>query len=295
VLNSVNVSANLVVDSVRRSRASSLAKVVELLDQHQTDLAEFLTQDEKGKQLHAFLGGLNSHLAAERAALLEELRSLTANIEHIKEIVAMQQANAHRFGVVETAQAAELMENALKINEVGIIREFEEVPPILVDKHKVLQILINLLQNAKRSCSQSAKQERQVTVRIRRNGGRAIRMEVADNGVGIPPENLTRIFAHGFTTQTDGHGFGLHNGALTAKELGGTLTAHSEGSGKGATFILELPLENTASPTATVRRAPANGESSPAPLPVSPTGIAPITLPPKRGALETMPQGSGLN
>jgi PAS domain S-box-containing protein len=302
VLNSVNVSANLVVDSVRTSRASSLAKVVELLNQHQTDLAEFLTRDEKGKQLHAFLGGLSDHLAAERAALLEELRSLTANIEHIKEIVAMQQANAHRFGVVETAQAAELMENALKMNEaaynrhhVGLIREFEEVPPILVDKHKVLQILINLLQNAKRACSQSANQERQVTVRIRPNGEGAIRMEVADNGVGIPPENLTRIFAHGFTTQSDGHGFGLHNGALTAKQLGGTLTAHSEGPGKGATFVLELPLQNATSPGAGERRTPANGGSNPAPLPVLPTGLPPITLPPKRGALEEMPQGSGLN
>jgi PAS domain S-box-containing protein len=298
VLNSVNVSANLVVDSVRTSRASSLAKVVELLDKHQTDLAEFLTRDEKGKQVLAFLGGLNDHLAAERAALLEELRSLTANIEHIKEIVAMQQANAHRFGVVETAQAAELMESALKMNEaalnrhhVEIIREFEEVPPILVDKHKVLQILINLLQNAKRACIQSAEQERQVTVRIRRNGGRAIRMEVADNGVGIPPKNLTRIFAHGFTTQTDGHGFGLHNGALTARQLGGTLTAQSEGSGKGATFILELPLENTTPSTDGERRAPVNSESKPASLPVLPTGIPPVTLPPKGGALEKMPQG----
>jgi signal transduction histidine kinase len=261
VLNSVNVSANLVVDSIRGSRASSLAKVVELFDKHPTDLADFLTHDDKGKQLHAFLGGLNGHLATERTGVLEELRSLTANIEHIKEIVAMQQANAHRFGVTETAQAAELMESALKMNEpaynrhrIKLIREFEEVPPILVDKHKVLQILINLLQNAKRACSQSTQAERKVTVRIRRNGERAIRMEVADNGVGIPPENLTRIFAHGFTTQSDGHGFGLHTGALASKELGGTLTAYSEGLGKGAMFILELPLQNT-SPPSSERRA----------------------------------------
>ena len=143
------------------------------------------------------------------------------------------------------------MENALKMNEaaynrhnIKLIREFEEVPAILVDKHKVLQILINLLQNAKRACSQSTQAERKVTIRIRRNGEQAIRMEVADNGVGIPPENLTRIFAHGFTTQADGHGFGLHTGALAAKQLGGTLTAHSEGLGKGATFILELPLHH---------------------------------------------------
>jgi PAS domain S-box-containing protein len=301
VLNSVNVSANLVVDSIRASRASSLAKVVELFDKHPTDLADFLTKDDKGKQLHAFLSGLNGHLATERTGVLEELRSLTANIEHIKEIVAMQQANAHRFGVTETAQAAELMENALKMNEaaysrhsVKLIREFEEVPPILVDKHKVLQILINLLQNAKRACSQSAQAERKVTVRIRRNGERAIRMEVADNGVGIPPENLTRIFAHGFTTQSDGHGFGLHNGALTARQLGGTLAAQSEGCGKGAVFILELPLD-TPSQGVPARPATSIGGFNKAPLPVSATVLPPVTPPPKRGELAEAPQNGRLN
>ena len=293
VLNSVNVSASLVVDSVRTSRAASLAKVVELLDSHQTDLAEFLSKDVKGKRLHGFLAELNHHLAAERTALIAELQSLTGNIEHIKEIVAMQQANAHRFGVVETAQAAELMESALKMIEaaynrhhIGLVREFEEVPSILIDKHKVLQILINLLQNAKRACSQSTEKDRRVTVRIRRNGEHTIRMEVADNGVGIPAENLTRIFAHGFTTQADGHGFGLHNGSLTAQQLGGTLTAHSEGSGKGATFILELPLPNTPSRTTAEHRAASNGGSIPVPLPASPAGLPPITLPSRRFDLE---------
>jgi signal transduction histidine kinase/PAS domain-containing protein len=290
VLNSVNVSANLVASSVRSSRASSLAKVVELLDKHKTNLAEFLTQDEKGKQLHAFLAGLNDHLATERTAMLGELHSLGANIEHIKEIVAMQQANAHRYGVEEMAQAAELMEAALKMNEAAyyrhhlkLVREFEEVPPLLIDKHKVLQILINLLQNAKRACSQSTdKEDRRIIVRIRRQGESAIRMEVADNGVGIPPENLTRIFAHGFTTQTDGHGFGLHNGALTAKQLGGTLTAHSEGAGKGSTFVLELPIQHPASLTAGERG------SNPAVAPVSPA----IALSPERGALEKITPGN---
>jgi signal transduction histidine kinase len=286
VLNSVNVSASLVVDSVRTSRVSSLAKVVDLLDKHSTDLAGFLTRDEKGRQLLGFLAGLNKHLAVERTALLEELHSLTGNIEHIKEIVAMQQANARRFGIVETAQASELMENAIKMNEasynhhqIELIRDFQEVPPLLIDKHKVLQILINLLQNAKRACSQGTEKDRQVTVRLRRNGENAICMEVADNGVGIPPENLTRIFAHGFTTQADGHGFGLHTGALTARELGGTLTAHSEGSGKGATFILELPLSNPTSRAVTGRHAPVNGKSNPATPSASPASTPPITLP----------------
>jgi signal transduction histidine kinase len=297
VLNSVNVSANLVAESVRNSRASSLAKVVEMLDQHEAGLADFLTHDDKGRQIPAFLAGLAKHLAAERTTVLEELNSLTANIGHIKEIVAMQQSNAHRFGVVETVQAVELMESALKMNEAAynrhhlkIVREFEEVPPLLVDKHKVLQILINLLQNAKRACSQSAEKDRRITVRIRRHGARAIRMEVADNGVGIPPENLTRIFAHGFTTQTDGHGFGLHNGALTAQQLGGTLTAESGGTGKGSTFILELPLKNPATPAENKPSGPADLGSRTASMPVSLTDMPPVGLPSPRRTLEKTPQ-----
>jgi signal transduction histidine kinase len=73
------------------------------------------------------------------------------------------------------------------------------------------------------------------------NGNDMVKIAVMDNGIGIPPENLTRIFEHGFTTRKEGHGFGLHNGALVAKELGGKLTAHSDGPGKGATFVLALP------------------------------------------------------
>jgi signal transduction histidine kinase len=249
VLNSVNVSASLVMDAVRTSRAASLSKVVELLDKHQANLAEFLTQDDKGKQVSAFLAGLNKQLTSERSTMLKELDSLAGNIEHIKEIVAMQQANADRLGVTEMAQPAELMESALKMNEasynrhhIAVVREFQDSPSILIDKHKVLQVLVNLLQNAKRACSQTANKDRRVTLRVRPQGASSIRLQVADNGVGIPVDNLTRIFAHGFTTNADGHGYGLHNGALTANQLGGTLTAQSEGLGRGATFTLELPL-----------------------------------------------------
>ena len=73
-----------------------------------------------------------------------------------------------------------------------------------------------------------------------------MRIEVVDNGVGIPQENLTRIFNHGFTTRKDGHGFGLHSGAVMAKQLGGSLTALSDGLGKGASFALEFPLRANA-------------------------------------------------
>jgi signal transduction histidine kinase len=110
-----------------------------------------------------------------------------------------------------------------------------------VEKHKVLQILVNLIRNAKYACDESGRKDKQMIVRVS-NGDNRVRISVKDNGIGIPQENLTRIFNHGFTTKKDGHGFGLHSGALSAKELGGSLEVHSEGKNQGAMFTLELPL-----------------------------------------------------
>jgi len=111
-----------------------------------------------------------------------------------------------------------------------------------VDRHKVLQILINLLRNAKYAMDARSGHAKRLVVRVGVSSPNRVRITLADNGVGIDSEHLTRIFNHGFTTKKDGHGFGLHSGANAAKEMGGTLTAHSGGPGQGAEFTLELPV-----------------------------------------------------
>jgi signal transduction histidine kinase len=143
----------------------------------------------------------------------------------------------------------------LSRHEVEVVREFESVPTLNVEKHKILQILVNLLRNAKYACHDSERADKRLTVRVANGEGR-IRISVIDNGVGIPPENLTRIFNHGFTTRKDGHGFGLHSSALAAKEMGGSLTVRSDGVGQGATFTLELPESQPAD-----NAAPGNGQA----------------------------------
>ena len=247
VLNSVNVSAGLVADSVKKSKASSLAKVVVLLREHEQDLGAFFTSDPRGRQLSDYLSQLSEHFLADQTATVKELDSLRANIEHIKEIVAMQQSYARVSGVKEVINLQELVEDSLRMNDgalsrhrVEVVREFGPVPPMNVEKHKILQILVNLIRNAKYACDESGRADRRLTMRVADGDGR-VRISVMDNGVGIPPENLTRIFSHGFTTRKDGHGFGLHSGALAAKEMGGSLTVHSAGHNQGATFTLELP------------------------------------------------------
>jgi C4-dicarboxylate-specific signal transduction histidine kinase len=159
----------------------------------------------------------------------------------------MQQSYATAGGVKEWINVLNLVEDSLRMNEgtlkhdgVEVIREFETVPPINVERHKILQILINLLGNASHACAESARVDKRLTVRVANGEGR-IKISVRDNGIGIPSENLTRIFHQGFTTRKDGHGFGLHSSVLAAKEMGGSLTVHSDGPGQGAAFTLELP------------------------------------------------------
>ncbi|HEX3989333.1 MAG TPA: PAS domain-containing protein, partial [Verrucomicrobiae bacterium] len=262
VLNSINVAATLVDERVRKSRVADVRRLSALFEEHSDDLATFLTTDPKGKKVPEFLRQLADKLDSEKSAVLEEVASLRANLEHVKEIVAMQQSYARVAGVFENIQLSDLLEDALRMNEgslarhaVKVVRDYRELPIICTDKHKVLQILVNVVRNAKYACDDSGRTDKQVTMRVTASDGR-VKISIIDNGVGIPAENLTRIFNHGFTTRKDGHGFGLHSGALAAKELGGSLSVFSEGPGLGAAFTLDLPCQ-----CATENSPPVNAEA----------------------------------
>jgi PAS domain S-box-containing protein len=248
VLNSVNVSAERLLEQVTRLQPAGLAKVVALLNEHAHDLPDFLAHDRQGKELPGYLSALLEKLADPQKDMLSEVASLRDNIEHIREIVRMQQNYARVSSVLETIPLVDLVEDAIRINaasltrhEVNLVRDYSPVAPFPIDKHKVLQILVNLLSNAKDALEATTVADSRLTVRVAMNGLSAVRVSVMDNGVGIAAEDRTRIFQHGFTTREKGHGFGLHSGALAAQELGGSLTAFSEGPGKGALFTLELP------------------------------------------------------
>ena len=247
VLNSVNVSTSLIAEGIKKSKCAGLARAAALMTEHAHDLATFLA-GAQGKHLPAYLQELAADLVRERDTATAELSALRSNVEHIKEIVAMQQSYARRGGVIDTLDIRVLVEDSLRMNEgafsrhgVVLSRDFEDVPPIQVDKHKVLQILVNVIRNAKYACDEAKAGERRVTVRVRAAND-SVLISVIDTGVGIPKENLNRIFNHGFTTRPHGHGFGLHSSALAAKALGGSLHAESAGPGQGATFTLTLPF-----------------------------------------------------
>jgi PAS domain S-box-containing protein len=247
ILNSVNISASLVTDRVKQSKAPGVTLLADLLKDQGANLSAFMSTDARGKRIPEYLSALGQQLTADQQMALQELGSLRDNLEHIKETVAMQQSYAKLCGVTETVEVVDLVEDSLRLNAgafarhgVTLCREFLPVPPITVDKHKVLQILVNLVRNAKYACDESGKTDKLIILRIA-PAAENVRISVIDNGVGIPAENMDRLFTHGFTTRQSGHGFGLHSGALAAQELGGTLLATSDGAGRGAAFILELP------------------------------------------------------
>lgn len=248
VLNSLNVSATVIATGFKQSKVDNLAKLSAMLREHSADLATFLTTDPKGRRIPEFLESLAQHSIAERKRLLEEAESLQRNVDHIKEIVAMQQSYATMVSIIEPLDPVQLMEDSLRMNlgalmrhAVTVERDFKPAPLVLAEKAKVLQILVNLIRNAKYAADDGGRTDKTVTLRIETSDTGRVQLTVSDNGVGIPEENLTRIFAHGFTTRVGGHGFGLHSSANAAKEMKGSLTVFSAGLGKGAAFTLELP------------------------------------------------------
>jgi PAS domain S-box-containing protein len=289
VLTSVNVSAAELAAHLRATKLPGLARAVALLEEHRGDLGRFFAEDPRALELPAYLGALHEQLAEEQGAISREVEVLGRSVEHIKEVVSMQQGYARVSGVREEVSAETMVEDALRINREGlerhavaVVKEFSPTPLLFVEKHKVLQILVNLLSNAKYACTTGradagadpvavagagegaprarARAGGRITLRIEtpkgeRDGDR-VRIVVADNGVGIAHEHLTRIFEHGFTTRRDGHGFGLHSSALAARELGGVLLAHSDGPGRGARFTLELPARPAEPPRASPAARP---------------------------------------
>jgi signal transduction histidine kinase len=249
VLNSVNIAAELVQSRIRTSKTSRIDKIVELMQPHADNLSTFLIQDQKGIQILNYLEQLARHLTDERKEMLTELTELISKIEHIKGIVAMQQNFARTAGVLQETDIEELLDDAIAINKgalnrhkINLKKEYAGTPLIIIDRHKILQILINLIRNAKYAMGERPDVASQLIIRASCNNDDRVYIKVIDNGVGISGNLLTKIFEHGFTTRPNGHGFGLHSASLAAKELGGNLTAESEGANKGATFTLEIPL-----------------------------------------------------
>ena len=251
VLNSVNVTTDLISEKVTNSEISNLKTLAEMVHSHINDLEIFLKQDPKGKHIPSYLIQVCNLLTEEQNQIIETLKDLTRNIEHIKEIVKKQQDHAKSNQHIEIAvDITEAIQDAIQINEaslkkykITIKQQLEPLPEVMVDRTGILQILVNLIGNARQALAESEEPDKTLHISCSKTDDEHIQIQISDNGIGISPENQSKIFRHGFTTKRFGHGFGLHSCALSAKQMGGSLSFESEGLGMGAAFILEVPFK----------------------------------------------------
>ena len=248
VLNSVNTSASLIYNKINRSTVSTLTEIAKLIEEHRDHMSDFLTKDDKGKKCLDFIILLAKVLPEEHANVSEEVRSLTNKVEHIKHIIKMQQAMEGNSDLLEEVDVSAIINDALSINGLNKASKFsvenrcQNIPPLLLNKVKLLQIIVNIVQNAKGALTDNGKDLKKITISSFIENNKLV-IEIEDNGTGIEPEHLKKIFSFGFTTRKDGHGFGLHSCLISAQEMGGSLKVQSQGKGIGAKFRLELPYQ----------------------------------------------------
>ncbi|MBT9555607.1 MAG: PAS domain S-box protein [Myxococcales bacterium] len=252
VLNSMNVSLSLVSRRIASMKVGSLDRAAKMLGERPLGTRGiFVEEDEKGRRLPEFFLQLSANLALDQSMLVGEVAALEKYLDHVKGVIAMQQNYARTTGVVERVSLSDVIDEALRLEGASLAKhgldvelDLAETPMLMVDKHQVIQILVNLITNAKQAMGQVHGRPRRLVLRtgVTEKGGGRVYVEVKDTGVGIPPQYLTEIFNHGFTTKSNGHGFGLHASANSAKAMRGSLEASSEGLDCGACFRLELPV-----------------------------------------------------
>jgi C4-dicarboxylate-specific signal transduction histidine kinase len=247
VLNSVNVSVTVLGERIQKSKIASVSKVAELLGQHAAAFARD-DVDPKLQKIPEYLPLLAESLIAERGEMGEEISNLREKVQHIKNIINAQQNYTRRVAFKETIDVRHVIEDLLSIHGPAITKQqvrvdcdFAELPPTSVEKSKLLQVLDNLIKNAVESMATVERSDHVLTLRSRREEDRAV-ITVTDTGHGIDEERLKNIFRFGFTTKSNGNGFGLHSAAIAMSEMGGSIAVASDGPNRGATFTVVLPL-----------------------------------------------------
>lgn len=248
VLNSVNVSVNLFKTNLSESELDGLIDLKELVNKHQDQFSDFILHDERGKEIPGYINLLADYWISEKQKFSKEINALITHIQHIRDIIATQQSVSGLSRYQEIVSIERLLDEALAIThfdanktQIQIVKEYESMQAVILDKIKLLQVLINLMQNAKHALVASEAPLKILTAKCFLTKDQMFVIQVIDNGVGISQENLKKIFSYGFTTKKNGHGFGLHSAILMIQEMQGSLKVFSPGLNQGATFAIELP------------------------------------------------------
>ncbi len=246
VVNSLGVSYATLRRDLKALRLEQLQQAASLILANRATLAGFLTEDARGRHLPDYLPALSAQFSSQVQAMQSELEATDKLLEHLRDIVSAQQVRAQVGGHREPVDLKELLDitliaQELELSHVQVLRNYEDVPRVTTDRHKLLLILVNLLNNARDAVLASAVQPGRIVVHLERDEDHAV-IIIEDSGVGMSAEVLQRLWRFGYTTKPKGQGFDLHNSANAAREIGATIEAQSDGPDKGSRFTVRLPI-----------------------------------------------------
>jgi|GEM_PF-1612230 len=247
VLNSVNVINQTNFEIIKTSKMTAVQKTAELMMDNIDQIGDYLSKDPRGKRIPELFIKLGNVLKEENHALEENTSRMLNSISMMTNIISTQQKYAKTDLLQEDIQLSIILDetintqaNLIEDHHVQLNRHYREVPDIYAEKAKVYQILNNLLMNAIQALKANDESNRIIELDIFPEDTNIV-FEISDNGVGIPEEQLTQIFHHGFTTKKSGHGFGLHSCANLMAEMHGEIYVDSQGPGNGACFKVVFP------------------------------------------------------
>lgn len=248
ILNSINTSIGVISEKITHSEMDTLTELAKLFEKHNNDFNNFILEDSRGKNIPKFLPVIIHAVENERTLVASEIDELTKNVEHIRNIITVQQTMSTAIGLTEEVSIESLLEDALKLGKtsyekvgIKVIRRYNPIQKVVIDKVKLLQVIVNLIKNAVDALLESPSSTKKLIVEISEKNKENFIIKIIDSGIGITADNLNKIFTYGFTTKKNGHGFGLHSSANAVREMKGELFVESDGKEKGTTFTLILP------------------------------------------------------
>ncbi|MGA2778258.1 MAG: PAS domain S-box protein [Steroidobacteraceae bacterium] len=245
-LSGVGVAASVMRRDLTALRPERVAQVATLIANNRTDIAGFLAEDVRGKYLPDYLLAIGTQLGADTRSLETGLAEIDKCVHHLRDIISAQQSLIPMGGMLEPTDLRDLVEVALLVQapdiaRVEIVRRFEDLPLITTDRHKLLKIIVSFVSNARDALLLGGSEPPRILVEVCKSGDEAV-FSIEDTGPGMSPDVMAHLWEFGFTTKRNGRGVGLHASAIAAREIGATVSAHSDGHGRGARFSVRLPL-----------------------------------------------------
>lgn len=251
VLNSAGISIDQLKEKLSEVLYQKVDKIADFIKAHASNLPDYMQNDDRGKLLPEYLPVLFHQIQENKSKMLEDIQRLITQHSMMKEILAAQAGLSKSISFQESVSLPNLLDTSLNIvlpekiqtnKQITISKNYNYYKLIDTDKVLMMQVLVNLLKNAKEAVLASESKLREIEISVNHDDKKnEVSVSIEDTGIGIEADQLEKIFEFGYTNKKSGHGFGLHNCALIVKQLGGKLIVESQGKEKGAIFTLTLP------------------------------------------------------